>query len=238
MALFSCVSDTIAICFCWTGTSQNKKNSLKWSMNDQMRRRRHTGKQDQGSEVRVWSLIGKNTTSFPAKFCALDSMFGALCAAAYAGEVQQGARRLLQLLVQLRLDLSPWPLIDGPLNPRRTSRSLLEASLLPEVRVLVAVEALAASTAGLPAVEASFFQGGQGWGGGAGGAALQRHAAVVVVLLRIAAHQDWIWPREVQRTVRIAWGGRKARAMINKLTKWGFTGCKLALMTHEISYLQ
>ena len=89
-------------------------------------------------------------------------MFGALCAAAYAGEVQQGARGLLQLLVQLRLDLPPWPFIDRPLNGRRTSRSLLEASLFPEVRVLIAVEALAASTAGLPAAEASFIQGGQG----------------------------------------------------------------------------
>lgn len=132
----------------------------------------------------------KTSTSFPGKFCALDSMFGALCAAAYASEVQQGARRLLQLLVQLRLGLPPWPLIDGPLDGGRTWRSLLEASLLPEVRVLVAVEALAAGAAGLPAVEASFVQGGQGGGGGAGGAALQRHAAVVVVLLRIAAHQD------------------------------------------------
>lgn len=144
-----------------------QKNSLKWSMNDQMRRRRHTGKRDQGSEVRVHrvrSLIGKKTkkTSFPVKFCALDSMFGALCAAAYACEVQQGAGGFLQLLVQLRLDLSPWPLIDGPLNGRRTSGSLVEASLFPEVRVLVAVEALAASTAGLPAVAASFVQGGQG----------------------------------------------------------------------------
>lgn len=131
-------------------------------------------------------------------------MFGALCAAAYAGEVQQGAGGLLQLLVQLRLGLSPWPLIDGPLNGGRTSRSLLEASLFPEVRVLVAVKALAAGTVGLPAVEASFVQGGQGGGGGAGGAALQRHAAVVVVLLGVAAHQDRIWPREVQRTVGIA----------------------------------
>lgn len=100
--------------------------------------------------------------SFPVKFCALDSMFGALCAAAYACEVQQGAGGFLQLLVQLRLDLSPWPLIDGPLNGGRTSGSLVEASLFPEVRVLVAVEALAASTAGLPAVAASFVQGGQG----------------------------------------------------------------------------
>lgn len=100
--------------------------------------------------------------SFPVKFCALDSMFGALCAAAYACEVQQGAGGFLQLLVQLRLDLPPWPLIDGPLNGGRTSGSLVEASLFPEVRVLVAVEALAASTAGLPAVAASFVQGGQG----------------------------------------------------------------------------
>lgn len=89
-------------------------------------------------------------------------MFGALCAAAYACEVQQGAGGFLQLLVQLRLDLSPWPLIDGPLNGGRTSGSLVEASLFPEVRVLVAVEALAAGTAGLPAVAASFVQGGQG----------------------------------------------------------------------------
>lgn len=140
-------------------------------------------------------------------------MFGALCAAAYASEVQQGAGSFLQLLVQLRLDLSPWPLIDGPLNGRWTSGSLMEASLFPEVRVLIAVEALAASTAGLPAVATSFVQGGQGWGGGAGGAALQGYTAVVVVLLRIAAHQDWIWPREVQWTVRIAWGGQETRTI-------------------------
>lgn len=131
-------------------------------------------------------------------------MFGSLCAAAYAGEVQQGAGGFLQLLVQLRLGLSPRPLIDGPLNGGRTSRSLLEASFFPEVRVLVAVEALAASAAGLPAVAAAFVQGGQGRGGGAGGAALQRHAAVVVVLLRVAAHQDRVGPRKVQRAVRIA----------------------------------
>lgn len=47
--------------FCWTGIFQNKKKGLKWPMNDQIRRRRHTGTHDQGSEVRVHrvrSLIG------------------------------------------------------------------------------------------------------------------------------------------------------------------------------------
>lgn len=120
-----------------------------------------SGVRGQGSQG-LESDRKKNKTSFPVKFCALDSMFGALCAAAYASEVQQGASSFLQLLVQLRLDLSPWPLIDGPLNGSRTSGSLVEASLFPEVRVLIAVEALAASTAGLPAVATSFVQGGQG----------------------------------------------------------------------------
>lgn len=50
---------------------EQKKNSLKWSMSDQMRRRRHTGKQGQGSEVRVHrvrSLIGKNKTKTKLHF--------------------------------------------------------------------------------------------------------------------------------------------------------------------------
>lgn len=134
-------------------------------MNDQIRRRRHTGTHDQGSEVRVHrvrSLIGgKKKSSFPVQFCALDSTFGALHAAAYTGEVQQGAGGFLQLLIQLWLDLASWPLTDGPLDGGRTSRSLVDAPLVPEVGVLVAVEALAAGTAGLPAVAASFVQGGQ-----------------------------------------------------------------------------
>lgn len=161
------------------------------------------GQGSQGPESDRKKKRGKKS-SFPVKFCALDSLFGALCAAANAGEVQQGAGGFLQLLVQLRLRLPPRPLVDGPLDGRRTPGRLVEASLLPEVRVLVAVEALAAGAAGLPAVAASFVQGGQGGGGGAGGAALQGHAAVVVVLLGIAAHQDRVRPGEVQRTVRVA----------------------------------
>lgn len=51
MALFSCVNDTIAICFVGQRYSQTKKGS-KWPKNDQIRRRRHTGTHDQGSEVR------------------------------------------------------------------------------------------------------------------------------------------------------------------------------------------
>lgn len=61
MALFSCVNDTIAICFVGHGYSQTKRKGSKWPMNDQIRRRRHTGTHDQGSEVRVhrvWSLMG------------------------------------------------------------------------------------------------------------------------------------------------------------------------------------
>lgn len=161
-------------------------------MNDQIRRRRHTGTHDQGSEVRVHrvrSLMGaKKISSFPVKFCALDSAFGALRAVAYTSEVQQGAGGFLQLLIQLRLDLAPWPLTGGPLDGGRTSRSLVDTPLVPEVGVLVAVEALAAGAAGLPAVAAPFVQGGKRRGGGARGAALQGHAAVVVVLLRITAH--------------------------------------------------
>lgn len=176
-------------------------------MNDQIRRRRHTGTHDQGSEVRVHrvrSLSGAKETSFPVKFCALDSAFGALRAAAYTGEMQQGARRFLQLLIQLRLDLAPRPLAGGPLDGERTSRSLVDAPLIPEVGVLVAVETLAAGSAGLTAVAASFVQGGEGRGGGTGGAALQGHAAVVVVLLWITAHQDRIRSGEVQWAVRVA----------------------------------
>ncbi len=137
-------------------------------------------------------------------FCALDSAFGALHAAAYTSEVQQGAGGFLQLLIQLRLDLTSWPLAGGPLDGGRTSRSLVDAPLVPEVGVLVAVEALAAGAVGLPSVAASFVQGGKRRGGGAGGAALQGYAAVVVVLLWIAAHQDRVRSGEVQRAVRIA----------------------------------
>lgn len=176
-------------------------------MNDQIRRRRHTGTHDQGSEVRVHrvrSLTGtkkKKESSFPVKFCALDSAFGALHAAAYTGEVQQGAGGFLQLLIQLRLDLAAWPLAGRPLDGRWTSRSLLDAPLVPEVGVLVTVETLATGAMGLPSVAASFVQGRKRRGGGAGGAALQGHAAVVVVLLRITAHQDRVWSGEVQRAV-------------------------------------
>lgn len=188
-------------------------------MNDQIRRRRHTGTHDQGSEVRVQrvrSLMrgrGGGGSSFPVKFCALDSAFGALRAAAYTSEVQQGAGRFLQLLIQLRLGLTSCPLAGGPLDGGRTPRSLVDAPLVPEVGVLVAVEALAAGAAGLPAVAASFVEGGQGRGGGTGGAALQGYTAVVVVLLRIAAHQDRVGSGEVQWAIRIAWvnvvpGGR------------------------------
>lgn len=178
-------------------------------MNDQIRRRRHTGTHDKGSEVRVHrvrSLMGaeEKKSSFPVKFCALDSTFGALHAAAYTGEVQQGAGGFLQLLIQLWLDLASWPLTDGPLDGGRTSRRLVDAPLVPEVGVLVAVEALAAGAARLPAVAASFIQGGKRRRGGTGGAALQGYTAVVVVLLGIAAHQDRVGSGEVQWAVRIA----------------------------------
>lgn len=181
-------------------------------MNDQIRRRRHTGTHDQGSEVRahrVRSLMEakrkkKKKSSFPVKFCALDSTFGALRAAAYTGEVQQGAGGFLQLLIQLWLHLASRPLAGGPLDGRRTSRGLLGAPFVPEVGVLVAVEALAAGAAGLPAVAASFVQGGERRGGRAGRAALQSYAAVVVVLLWVAAHQNRVRSGEVQWAVRIA----------------------------------
>lgn len=179
-------------------------------MNDQIRRRRHTGTHDQGSEVRVQrvrSLMGakKKKSSFPVKFCALDSAFGTLHAAAYTSEVQQGAGRFLQLLIQLWLDLASCPLADGPLDGGWTSRScLVDAPLVPEIWVLVAVEALAAGAAGLSGVAASFIQGGKRWGGGPGRAALQGCTAVVVVLLWIAAHQDRVRSGEVQWAVWIA----------------------------------
>lgn len=173
-------------------------------MNDQVRRRRHTGTHEQGSEVRVhrvWSL----STSFPVKFCALDSAFGSLCAATYTGQVQQGPGGFLQLLVQLHLHFAPRPLAGGPLDGGRTPRGLVDAPLVPQVRIFVAVETLAAGAAGLPAFTAPFVQGGEGGRGGAGGAALQGHAAVVVVLLWIAAHQNRVGSGEVQWAVRIAW---------------------------------
>lgn len=149
--------------------------------------------------------MGVKENSFPAKFCALDSAFGALRAAAYTGEVQQGAGGFLQLLVQLWLDLTPRPLAKGPLDGERTARSLVNAPLVPEVGVLVAVETLAAGAARLPTFAATFVQGGKRRRGGARGAALQGCTAVVVVLFWIAAHQDRVGPREVQRAVRIAW---------------------------------
>lgn len=171
MALFSCVNDTIAICVVGQGYSQTKRKGSKWPMNDQIRRRRHTGTHDQGSEVRahrVRSLMEakeKKKTSFPVKFCALDSTFRALRAVAYTSEVQQRAGGFLQLLIQLWLDLASRPLADGPLDGGWTSRGQLDAPFVPEVGVLVAVEALAAGAAGLPAVAAPFVQGGEGRGG-------------------------------------------------------------------------
>lgn len=190
-------------------------------MNDQIRRRRHTGTHDQGSEVRVQrvqSLMGaknkQKKTSFPVKFCALDSAFGTLHAAAYTSKVQQGAGRFLQLLIQLWLNLTSCPLADRPLDGRRTSRSLVNAPLIPEIGVLVAVEALAAGTVRLSAVAASFIQGGKRWGGGTGRAALQGYTAVVVVLLWITAHQDWVRSGQVQWAVRIAWGEQKLERVI------------------------
>lgn len=127
--------------------------------------------------------------------------------------MQQGAGRFLQLLIQLRLGLTPCPLAGRPFDGGRTPRCLVDAPLVPEVGVLVTVEALAAGAAGLPAVAASFVEGGQRRGGGTGGAALQGYAAVVVVLLWIAAHQDRVGSGEVQWAIRIAWvnvvpGGR------------------------------
>lgn len=118
--------------------------------------------------------------------------------------MQQGAGGFLQLVIHLRLDLAPWPLTRGPLDGGRTSRSLVDTPLVPEVRVLVAVEALAASAVGLPTVAAPFIQGGKRRGGGAGRAALQGRTAVVVVLLWITAHQDRVGPGEVQWAFRVA----------------------------------
>ena len=163
-------------------------------MNDQIRRRRHTGTHDQGSEVRVHrvrSLMGGGcVSSFPVKFCALYSTFGALHAAAYTSEVQQGTGGFLQLLIELWLDLMPCPLAGRPLDGGWTSRSLVDAPLIPEIRVLVAVEALTAGAAGLPAVTASLIQGGKRRRRGTGRTALQSNTAVVVVLLWITAHQN------------------------------------------------
>lgn len=145
----------------------------------------------------VWWGQKKKKSLFPVKFCALDSAFGALHAAAYTSEVQQGASSFLQFIIQLGLDLASWPLTDGPLDGGRTTWSLVDAPLVPKVGVLVAVEALAAGAAGLPAFTASFIQGGERRGGGTGGAALQGYTAVVVVLLWIAAHQDRVGSGEV-----------------------------------------
>lgn len=132
--------------------------------------------------------------------------------------MQQGARCFLQLLVQLWFDLTPRPLVGGPLDSGRTSRSLVDASLLPEVGVFIAVEALAAGAVGLSAVAATFVQGGKWWGGGTGGAALKGYAAVVVVLLWITAYQNRVRPGEVQWAVRIAWSEQeteKVASIIN-----------------------
>jgi len=71
--------------------------------------------------------------------------------------MQQGARGFLQLLIQLRLDLAPCSLANGPLDCGRTSRSLVDTPFVPEVGVLVAVETLAAGAARLPAVTAAFI---------------------------------------------------------------------------------
>lgn len=149
----------------------------------------------------------KKNLLFPVELCAFDSAFGALCAAADAGQVQQRASRFLQLLVQLLLDLATRPLAHGPFDGGWPALRLAwRCPLVPkEVRVLVAVEALAASAAGLPVIAAPLVQRGQRrGGGGAGGAPLQGHAAVVVVLLGVAAHQDRVGPREVQRVVGVA----------------------------------
>lgn len=177
-------------------------------MNDQVRRRRHTGTHEQGSEVRIhriWSLTRAKETLFPVQFCALDSAFGSLCAATYTSEVQQGPGGFLQLLVELYLYFTPCPLASGPLDSRWTPRGLVDAPLIPEIRIFITVETLAAGTARLPAFTASFIQRGQGGGGGTGGAALQSYTAVVMVLLWIAAHQHRVGSGEVQWAVRIAW---------------------------------
>lgn len=208
------------------GQEYSKTKGLKWPVNDGIRRRRHTGAHDgegggdggcwRSGVHRVWSPTGEEKEKlnllFPAELCAFNSAFGALRAAADAGQVQQRAGRLLKLLVQLLLDLAARPLAHGPLNGRRAARRLpRRRPLVPEeVGVLVAVEALAAGAAGLAVVAGPLVQRGQRRGrGGAGGAALQRHAAVVVVLLGVAAHKDRVGPREVQRVVGVAWRERE-----------------------------
>lgn len=79
--------------FCWIGIFQNKKTGLKWPMNDQIRRGRHTGTHDQGSEVRahrVRSLIGKNKIFISCSIlCSWQYVWSLLCSCVY----QQGAAR-------------------------------------------------------------------------------------------------------------------------------------------------
>lgn len=176
----------------------DKEKEAHWDARSGVRGQGSQGLESDGGKKK------KKKSSFPVKFCALYSAFGALHAAAYTSEVKQRAGGFLQLLIQLWLDLTSRPLADGPLDGGRAARSLVDTPLVPEVGVLVAVEALTAGAAGLPAVAAPFIQGGERRGGGAGGAALQGDAAVVVVLLWIAAHQDRIGPGEVQWAVRIA----------------------------------
>lgn len=222
MAWFSRVNDTIAIClllyfFVEEEYSQQKRLEMAkersgeekeahWDVRSGARGLWFTGSG-------VW-FGGKNIL-FPVKFCALDSTFGALYAAAYTSEVQQGSGGFLQLLVQLWLELRSGSFTDGPLDSGRMARHLVDAPLVPEVGVLVAVEALAAGAAGLPPVAASFVQGGERGGGGRGGAAPQGDAAVVVVLLRIAAHQDRVGLGEIQWAVRVAWGGQEMERAIS-----------------------
>ena len=134
--------------------------------------------------------------SFPAERFALDAL-GGVCGAADAGQVKQRPGCLLELLIQLQLHLLSCPLPCRPLGSSgggaadrggggsrgggggsaagRGGRAGAAAPLVPEVRVLVTVEALAAgpAPAALALLAAPLVQRGQGGRGGAGGAALQ-----------------------------------------------------------------
>ncbi len=145
--------------------------------------------------------------SFPGLF-TLGRSLGEIQAGPDPGEVQQRPSRLLQLLVQF------WSgLVTGSFNRKRAldgeratdgERGQTRVPLL--LRILVAVEALAAGAAALARVTAGLVQGGQrGWGR-VRRAALEGRTAVIVVLLRVAAHQDWIRTREVYGAVRVTWG--------------------------------
>lgn len=159
------------------------------------------------------------TTSFPVQFFALGTAFVKVHGGTDPSQVEQRPGRLLQLLIQLWVDCQ---LPTGPLTRRvlhrrggaARSRPGAAASLVPvpEVGVvLVTMETLTAGAActgpvaGMAGGGASIVEGGGRGGGGAGGAALQGHTAVVVVLVRIAAHQDQVWPGQVQGTVWITW---------------------------------